>query len=238
MGWDRGFIGEGEQARGAEAGPHVFLGVETEWGCAEPWEAEVADRSERIGETISGLTDPGAAFDSTVFEDCVFERCVLKEAVFEHCVLRECRFTECDLSLLRVPGTVISGCELEDCKAMGINWTEARWPTARLSVPLRFERCVLSHSTFLGLDLSEIPFMECIIRDADFREACLSGCVFQGTDLAGSVFHEADLSGADLSGARDYSIDARRTVLKGARFSLPEALSLLGGLEIELSGSD
>lgn len=190
--------------------------------------------SERIGEEIGGLTAPGAVFDSVTFEDCAFEKCVLTEASFEHCALRECRFRECDLSLLRVPGSAFAGCELEDCKALGINWTEARWPAARLSVPLRFRRCVLSHSTFLGLDLREVPFYQCILRDADFREAILSGCSFEGSDLARSVFHEADLSGADLSGARDYSIDARRTTLKGARFSLPEALSLLGGLDVEL----
>jgi hypothetical protein len=33
----------------------------------------------------------------------------------------------------------------------------------------------------------------------------------------------------------DYSIDPRRTTLKGARFSLPEAISLLGGLGIVLT---
>jgi uncharacterized protein YjbI with pentapeptide repeats len=173
--------------------------------------------------------------DSASFEDCLFVRCDLSGLRFRDCRFSDCRFQECDLSLMKPGGSTFSGCTFRACRALGINWSEASWPETRLRLPVSFTQSVLSHSTFFGLDLRDVGFIECVVRDVDFREARLSGCDFGGTDLLGSVFHEADLSGADLSGARDYAIDPRRTVLEGARFSLPEAISLLGGLGIEIT---
>jgi fluoroquinolone resistance protein len=185
-------------------------------------------------ETFEGLNLAGRSVESSVFEECIFERCRLKETVLRDCTFFGCTFRECDLGLIVPRNSTFAGCRFEGSGMMGINWTEARWPRARLDVPLRFDRCVLSHSTFLGLDLKGVCFIECTLQDADFRGSRLECCDFSGSDLRGSVFHEADLSHADLSTARDYFIDVKRTKLEGAAFSLPEALSLLEGLGITL----
>jgi uncharacterized protein YjbI with pentapeptide repeats len=70
--------------------------------------------------------------------------------------------------------------------------------------------------------------------NVDFREADLSGASFGATDLSESLFSSTDLSEADLSRARNYSIAPGRNVLTQARFSLPEAMALLYGLDIVL----
>ena len=53
-----------------------------------------------------------------------------------------------------------------------------------------------------------------------------------------SILVDTDLSRANLSKARNYQIDASQNVLKGARFSLPEAMSLLYSMDIILDGEE
>jgi len=175
---------------------------------------------------------------SAEFRECSFVRCCFSESALRACVFDECVFVECDLSLVKLPHSVFSSTRFEDSKIIGVNWTEARWPTSRLLVPVRFEKCIINHSTFLGLDLKGVRFTECTAKDVDFREANLSKSDFSGTDLTGAQFGSTNLTGANLQSARNYRIVPAENTLKGARFSLPEAMSLLSGLDIEISGWD
>ncbi len=175
---------------------------------------------------------------SAEFRECSFVRCCFSESVLRACVFDECVFVECDLSLVKLPHSVFSSTRFEDSKIIGVNWTEARWPRVRLLVPVRFEKCVIDHSIFLGLELKGVRFTECAAKDVDFREADLSKADFSGTDLTGAQFGRTDLTGANLESARNYRIVPAENTLKGARFSLPEAMSLLSGLDIEISGWD
>jgi len=175
---------------------------------------------------------------SAEFRECRFVRCGFSNAVLRACVFEECVFLECDLSLVKLPHSSFSSTRFEGSKIIGVNWTEARWAMLRLWQPVRFENCVINHSTFLGLDLKGVGFVECMAKDVDFREADLSRADFSGSDLTGAQFGGTNLTGANLRSARNYSIDPGRNVLKGARFSLPEAMSLLSGLDIEITGWD
>jgi uncharacterized protein YjbI with pentapeptide repeats len=191
----------------------------------------------RYGDVVfRGVDLEGRAVASSEFEECRFVGLRLKEAEVRECRFLECTFSQCDLSLVRVPGSTFSACRFEDSKMLGVNWTEARWPEKRLWVPIGFERCVLNHSTFLGLDLRTVRVVDSTAHDVDFREADLTEATFAGTDLSGALFGGTNLTGADLSSAEGYRIDPRQNTLKGARFSLPEAISLLDGLEIRLTG--
>lgn len=178
----------------------------------------------------------GSTLASCEFEECRFAGCDLSESEVRACRFADCTFERCDLSLIRLPQSVFSACRFEDSKIIGVNWTEARWPETRLWAPVGFARCVMDHSTFLGLDLKEVRIVDCTAHDVDFREADLTKADFAGTDLSGSLFANTNLTGADLRSARDYRIDPRENVLKGARFSLPEVISLLDGLDIDLTG--
>ncbi len=175
---------------------------------------------------------------SSEFYDCAFVRCSFVESVFRNCRFVNCAFQRCDLSLVQVPGSTFSATRFEDSKAIGVDWTQADWPTAGLANPVGFFRSAISHSTFIGLRLRGIQIRDCVAVDVDFREADLSQADFAGTDLSQSLFSSTDLTEADLSRARNYHIDPARNVLRQARFSLPEAMSLLYSMDIVLVEGD
>jgi uncharacterized protein YjbI with pentapeptide repeats len=82
------------------------------------------------------------------------------------------------------------------------------------------------------LKLPGIKLIDCEAKEVDFIETDLTNGVFKKTDLENSQFFKTNLSGADFSSARNYSIDVRNNILKKTRFSMPEALALLDGLDI------
>ncbi|MCP4538472.1 MAG: pentapeptide repeat-containing protein [Chloroflexi bacterium] len=171
---------------------------------------------------------------SSQFYDCEFVQCSFTESEFRNCRFVNCVFRQCDLSLVRVPGSTFSATRFEESKAVGVNWTQADWPATGLGDPLGFIKSAISHSTFIGLRLKGIQIKDCIAIDVDFREANLSQADLAGTDLYGSRFGNTDLTKADLSHARNYHINPGQNVLSQAKFSLPEAMSLLYGLDIVL----
>jgi fluoroquinolone resistance protein len=175
---------------------------------------------------------------SSEFYDCLFLRSSFAESVFRLCRFVNCVFRGCDLSLIKVPESGFTSTRFENSKVIGVNWTEAQWPKAGLANPVGFFECAISHSTFIGLNLPSIQIRDCTATDVDFREADLSGADFGGTDLANSIFGHTNLSQADLSRARNYRIDPAQNMLKQARFSLPEAMSLLCSMDIVLVEHD
>jgi fluoroquinolone resistance protein len=171
---------------------------------------------------------------SNQFYDCEFVRCSFVESEFRNCRFVNCVFRHCDLSLARVPGSTFSATRFEESKVIGVNWTQAEWPATGLGDPVGFFKSAISHSTFIGLRLKGIQIKDCVAADVDFREADLSQADLAGTDLSGSMFGNTDLTQADLSRARNYTIDPGQNVLSQAKFSLPEAMSLLYSLDIVL----
>jgi uncharacterized protein YjbI with pentapeptide repeats len=196
----------------------------------------IASGSRYEDEVLQGIELGGVEVRSSEFHECRFDGGTLCESVLRACRFVECVFERCDLSLVRLPGSAFSACHFENSKIIGVNWTEASWPATRLWPPVSFARCVLNHSTFLGLDLTGVRITECTALDVDLREANLTGACFDGTDLTGSQFGRTDLTDADLRSAKGYRIDPRENTLRGAHFSLPEAISLLEGLDIDLTG--
>ena len=193
------------------------------------------DYSERVFKDVSQNHDE---LVSNEFIDCAFLRCSLVEFVFRKCRFVNCVFRECDLSLIQVPDSRFTSTRFENSKVVGVNWTEADWPQPGLGNPIGFLKSAISHSTFMGLNLTDMEIRDCVATDVDFREANLSRVDFTGTDLSGSLFSSTDLSEADLSRARNYQIDPGQNRLRRARFSLPEAMSLLYSLDIVLVEED
>lgn len=175
---------------------------------------------------------------SSEFYDCVFIGCSFVETAFRSCRFVDCAFLECDLSMIQVPNSTFTSTGFERSKVIGINWTEAHWPKTGLANPIGFFKCSISHSTFIGLKLEGIQTRDCVATDVDFREADLCKADFGGSDLSQSMFGNTNLSEADLSRARNYYIDPGQNVLRQARFSLPEAMSLLYSLDIVLVEED
>jgi uncharacterized protein YjbI with pentapeptide repeats len=169
------------------------------------------------------------------FIDCRFTGCNFSTATLRECVFQNCQFKECDLSLVTVPGSVFSGVHFENSKITGVNLVEAEWEkTGLLKASVAFVNCNVSHSTFFGLKLKKLLLTKCIAHDVDFGEADLTGANFTHTDFAESRFFKTNLTQADFTHAVHYSIGVHVNTVKKAKFSLPEAMSLLHALEIVL----
>lgn len=177
----------------------------------------------------------GRRLVGSAFYDCQFEACIFAESVLQGCRFVGCTFDECDLSLIQIPGSAFSATRFSDSRLIGVDWTQADWAGVSLGQPIGFERCALSHSTFIGLSLAGIQIKDCLAADVDFREVDLSRADFSGSDLNQSLFSSTDLSKADLRTARNYHIAPQQNTLTGTRFALPEAMSLLYNLDIDLS---
>jgi uncharacterized protein YjbI with pentapeptide repeats len=194
-----------------------------------------AAQGEYEQQSFAGLKLEGEEIRFKEFYGCQFTECSFLETTFGHCKFVDCEFADCDLSLCRVKGCTFSNTVFTKSQVVGVNWTEASWPRGGLLRGIDFFDCAISHSTFLGLSLRQISICGCVAHNADFAEADLSRATCTGTDFADSRFLQTDLTEADFAGARNYAISPNMNVLKKARFSLPEAISLLYGLDIVLS---
>lgn len=173
---------------------------------------------------------------SKEFDTCIFDGCNFSDTFFNSCKFYDCTFKSCNVSNMRLEGSSLSDNMMEDTKAIGINWTEIVIPSVKVYNPIEFYRCNIDHSIFLGLDLKEISIQGCQARNADFRDADLTKSDLTHTDFSGSHFSQTNLTEADFSSSVNYSIDVFDNIIKLAKFSLPEAVSLLDSLDIEIQG--
>ncbi|HAH31525.1 MAG TPA: hypothetical protein DCL44_04335 [Elusimicrobia bacterium] len=184
---------------------------------------------------FNSITLPGKEVTAKEFYNCTFTGCDFTKTVFLKCKFSDCRFESCNLSLIKVTGTSFFNSLFRNSKILGVNWTQASWPQVKLPSSIQFLNCVISDSTFFGLYLKDIRIRECLARDTDFREADLTGADFAHTDLICSLFVNTDLSRADFTQARNYSIKISENRIKDAKFSMPEAMSLLYCLGIKIT---
>jgi fluoroquinolone resistance protein len=196
---------------------------------------QLPDAQEVEGRSFSGLDLHGQEIGFKEFYSCVFRKCSFLETTLRNCRFVDCEFRECNLSLCRVMDCSFSNTRFQDSQVIGVDWTEASWPKRGFLRTVDFRSCALNHSTFIGLSLRGIELTGCVARDVDFTEADLSRADLTHTDFSQSRFLHTDLTEADLTGATNYAIAPTRNVLKKTRFSLPEAVSLLYGLDIILT---
>jgi uncharacterized protein YjbI with pentapeptide repeats len=192
-------------------------------------------RTEYTDEKFEGLFLREGVFESKSFQGCVFRNCDLTKAVLRFCKFNDCSFESCNLSLAVLQASVFSGTSFKDSKLVGVNWTQAHWPRIRLACPVEFTNCLLHDSVFLGLSLRGTRISRCQAKGADFRETDLAKADLTHTDFSGAAFGGTNLAEADLTRAGNYAIRPADNTLKGAKFSLPEAMALLYCLDIKLS---
>jgi fluoroquinolone resistance protein len=168
-------------------------------------------------------------FVNLEFYKCIFKKCKFIGSIFQKCRFEDCDFIECDLSLIKPRYSSFFDVKFENCKLVGVNWTEAATP-----LRVNFYSCTINLSTFDGLNLKKITMTKCIAKEVNFIEADLSGGNFNSTDFAGSRFLKTNLAQSDFRQATNYSIDPTKNFLKKTKFSLPEAVSFLSWLDIVL----
>jgi len=177
----------------------------------------------------SGLTFTKAHIKNKEFEACAFKKCIFIECIFDACQFIDCTFSGCSISAPKPYNSRFVNVAFTDSKVMGFDWTKAK--SVRF---LTFERCDVRYSSFSYLKLPHLVMRECVAHEVDLTEADLTEAHCSKTDFAGARFAQTNLTKADLRGAYNYQIDVNFNTIKQAHFSLPEAISLLSGLDIIL----
>ncbi len=181
-----------------------------------------------INDDLKRALDDEENFSSCVFESCDFTNCNLTGKEF-----RECVFDRCNLALCKLANATLIDIEFTHSKLVGSDFSAVRKPA--FSQPfILFDDCLVDLCNFSGLPMKGAKFDGCTVRNCTFGQTNLSQASFDRTDLEGTTFHHADLTKADFSSAKNYAIDPTANTLKKTRFSLPEAVSLLRGFDIEL----
>jgi uncharacterized protein YjbI with pentapeptide repeats len=188
-----------------------------------------ASKSEHVGETFTEADWSEQEIVGVEFDSCTFRNCAFAKASLLRCRVLDCAFESCDFSLLKVINTRFRDVRFKDCKMIGVNWT-----VISSAFDLAFEHCLLDYSIFTSLDLRRTRLIRCSAREADFSESNLREAVCTRTDFQAARFSNTDLSKSDFRGASNYHIDLSVNKIRKAKFSLPEAISLLQGLDIDI----
>jgi fluoroquinolone resistance protein len=193
-----------------------------------PFDAQAEFEDERF----KGIILEAAHVQDKHFYNCLFLNCSFCETEFRRCRFVDCTFQGCDLSMVRFGDSSFAETRFVESKAVGINWALVAWPRYTLESPIRFKDCVLNYSTFIGLALRKISFEGCTANDVDFSEADLTEADFANAVLTKSRFRQTNLTRANFVGATEYSIDITANTVTKAKFSFPEAITLLYSVDI------
>ncbi len=161
------------------------------------------------------------------FFDCQFESMDFTALNLASFRFIDCTFSKCNFSNALLRGVNLRSPVFKECKLLGLNWTELTTFIAPY-----FENVQLDYSVFQEMNLVKAIFKNSSLCEVDFSGANLVKSDFTLSKLPRASFSRADLSEADFREATDYYIDPRETKIKKAKFSLPEALSLLDVFDV------
>lgn len=194
--------------------------------------AECIEGEEYLEVTFSDVDD--ASSDVTLsrveFEDCVFDGLRMERTTLADCSFVDCVFKECDFGVLLADDCTWRDVSFEGCRMQGADWRVPKG--GGLGNQLRFRECFMRYGVFMQAHLPRVEFSACDLREAEFSDATLTGTSFAESELAGARFQGSNLENADFRGARGYDLDVTSGLVRGAKFSMPEAARLLNGLDI------
>lgn len=129
----------------------------------------------------------------------------------------------------------MAGCRLQEvcfkeCKIVGADFFKCEKNFFSIKATDSF----LQYCNFSNLSLKQASFENSALKECHFTDTILTEANFKDSDLSGTVFHNSNLCKANFQGARNYDIDLTANKVKKAKFSLPEALSLLKAFDIEI----
>lgn len=164
------------------------------------------------------------------FEECEFTGCFFLGGSFRDVTFNECVFRDCNLSNIPLMQANMGEVLFEECKLVGLDFSSCK----KLLFSIKPDHCILQMCNFSNLKMNDLSFKGSQFMDCDFYETNLSDTDFSNCNLKGSLFEQCDLSGADFRQATNYTISPDQNKLKKAKFSMPEVLSFLAPLEIEI----
>jgi uncharacterized protein YjbI with pentapeptide repeats len=178
-------------------------------------------------EKLDTITRPLA---KGTYDHCTFLNGDLASANLSEFKFIDCTFSCCNLSMVAVSAAVFRDVNFAGCKMMGILFNQAD----KFGLSIRFEDCVLDHSSFYQAKIKKTIFLRCQLKEVDFTGCDLSHSAFGQCDLAGAVFEDTLLEKADLRSAYGYTIDPESNRIKKAKFSLSGLPGLLAKYDIEI----
>ena len=166
-------------------------------------------------------------FLECVFEQCVFAGVALIDVVFNNCTFVGCTFRDANMAGLRMQNATF-----RDTAFINIDWSEIRCASKLFPLIKEINTCILKYNNFFKMKLPKLAFVDCSLIDCAFQECDLPGSVFKNVDLQDTSFQNCNLSRADFREARNYRINTESNRMYKAKFSLPEVVGLLAGLDI------
>ena len=163
-------------------------------------------------------------------EACTFTKCNFSGVSLAKRKFVDCTFDGCDLSGASLNLTWLQDVRFVECKLLGMRFDHCQ----EYGFKVAFDQCILDHSSFYEVNLTKSNFNKCRMHGVDLGETNASDVSFKECDLAEAMFERTDLRGADLTTAVNYRIDPEENLLKGAKFSVPGVLGLLGKYDIEI----
>ena len=194
--------------------------------------------TERVGESFAGLRLEDGDVNGVLFEDCLFSDCRVQGVKLKNCRFTGCHFEDCRVGGLKLDNVQAMGNSFEDCALFGVDWSALVDPRKQDLGFLPFDsftRCTLHHCVFFHLELRKFSFAGCDLSGSFFEGCKLAAADFSDCLLRGTGFSHNDLTGADFRTATEYSFSIEGSQMKGAKFSMPEAINLLYGLGLDIS---
>jgi len=171
-------------------------------------------------QVFDALDVAGGDLGHKVFANCTFRSCRLSETRWEGARLEDCTFEGCDLTGLVPAGLALRGVAFRACKMLGVDWTNlGAFPD------FRFADCNLSYCSFVSMRARKLPFVRCVLVEANFVESDLTEARFEDCQLGGAKFERCDLRKASFAGSHDLLLDPASNQIRGA--SVPTEAALL-----------
>lgn len=176
----------------------------------------------------------GENIEDIEFIDCKFENCVFEDCTLKNCIFNECRFINCSISSIKSESTGIRETEFVSCNIIGINMANFV-SEGQIFEPIKsISDCFLKYCTFSGMNFVKYDFSGNIFNECIFDECNIRSGKFNGCNLKSTQYINSNLTKCDFRESTGYEIDINTNMLKDAKFSFPEVVSLLDSLEIKI----
>lgn len=177
---------------------------------------------------FDNINSPHAGFLKGEYDNCQFFSCDFSNADLSGYTFSDCLFTDCNLSLSKLIQTAFSDCVFKDCKMLGLHFENCQ----PFGLTVRFENCVLNHSSFYKTKIKNTVFNNSSLQEVDFTDADLSVCTFHQCDFTNAHFENSNLEKADFTTAFNFTIDPTVNRMKKAKFSQQQLDGLLRNYDI------
>ena len=92
----------------------------------------------------------------------------------------------------------------------------------------------MHYTSFFGMNLENIHFKDCDLKESDFTGITSINAVFDGCDFLDCSFDQSNLQGADFTRSINYHINPLKNQIKKAKFSTSGLIGLVSDFGIEI----